>query len=71
MKFNHNKKRNTAFIYEVLIAELSKASMANDNDKKNKLVNLLKENFSKGKILKRDLDIYRSFDDVSLYVVLH
>ena len=65
MKFNHNKKRNTAFIYEVLIAELSKASMASDNDKKNKLVNLLKENFSKGKILKRDLDIYRSFDDVS------
>ena len=65
MKFNHNKKRNTAFLYEVLILELSKAAMASDSEKKNTLVALLKENFYKGSDLKRDLDIYRSFDDVS------
>ena len=65
MKFSHNKKRNTAFIYEVLVVELSKASMAAESEKKNKLVTLLKELFSKGRILKRDLDIYKSFDDVS------
>ena len=65
MKFSHNKKRNTAFIYEILVVELSKASMAGLGEKRNKLVTLLKEYFSKGKILKRDLDIYKSFDDVS------
>ena len=65
MKFNHNKKRNTAFLYEILILELSKAAMTSDSEKKNKLVALLKENFYKGSDLKRDLDIYRSFDDVS------
>ena len=65
MKFNHNKKRNTAFLYEMLIVELSKASMTKDNVRKNKLVFLLKEYFSKDSGLRRDLDIYRSFDDVS------
>jgi len=65
MKFKHNKKRNTAFIYEVLIVELSKASMSSDNNKKNKLVNLLKEHFSKKSPLRRDLDIYKSFEKTS------
>jgi len=64
MKFNHNKKRNTAFIYEVLVVELARAAMSNDNVKKDKLVSLLKENFSRGKELKRDLDIYRSFNEL-------
>ena len=57
MKFNHNKKRNTAFLYEILILELSKAAMESDLEKKNKLVRLLKEHFYKGSDLKRDLDI--------------
>ena len=65
MKFRHNKKRNTAFIYEVLIVEYSKATMVGAHDKKNKLINLLKENFSKGNLLKKDLDIYRSFEKIS------
>jgi uncharacterized protein YicC (UPF0701 family) len=65
MKFKHNKKRNTAFIYETLIVELSKASMASNEEKKEKLVFLFKEHFSKNTLLRRDLDIYRSFDGVS------
>ena len=36
MKMKHNKKRNTAFMYEVLIKELSKASMNNLQEKKEK-----------------------------------
>ena len=65
MKFSHNKKRNTVFLYEILIVELSKASMTADANKKTKLVSLLKEYFSANSQLKNDLDIYRSFDDVS------
>ena len=29
-KFKHNKKRNTAFIYEILVRELTRAIMKND-----------------------------------------
>ena len=65
MKFKHNKKRNTAFIYEVLIVEVSKASMSGDENKKNKLISLLKECFYKNSALKRDLDIYKSFENTS------
>lgn len=65
MKFRHNKKRNTAFIYEVLIVEYSKASMSGDSSKKNKLINLLKKYFSKETLLKKDLYIYKSFEKTS------
>jgi len=63
MKFSHNKKRNTAFIYETLIMEFSKASMKKQNQRKQKILFILKEFFSKDKILKKDLEIYNSFQD--------
>jgi hypothetical protein len=65
MKFNHNKKRNTAFLYEVLIVELSKASMSNSLKKRARIIELLKEHFSKNSILRKELEIYRSFEDIS------
>ena len=64
MKFNHNKKRNTAFIYEVLVIELSKASMHENLNKKDQIIKILKEFFTKGKLLKKDLEIYRSFENI-------
>ena len=64
MKLKHNKKRNTAFIYEVLIKELSKASMHNLQEKKTEIINILKEFFVKGTPLKNELEIYRSFNDL-------
>lgn len=42
MKFKHNKKRNTAFIYETLIMEISKASMNRNEARKSSLVKMLK-----------------------------
>tara|TARA_B100000287_G_C20539714_1_gene744155 strand:- start:214 stop:1029 length:816 start_codon:yes stop_codon:yes gene_type:complete len=65
MKFRHNKKRNTAFIYEVLIKELSKASMKNLQERKRRVVHILKSFFSKDMPLKRELDIYHSFNELS------
>ena len=56
----HNKKRNTAFLYECLIRELTKAILKEDKIKQTKVKGLLKEFFSKGKVLKNELDIYRS-----------
>jgi hypothetical protein len=64
MKLRHNKKRNTAFVYEILINEISKASMHNLQEKKDKALKILKTFFSKNCLLREELDIYRSFDDL-------
>ena len=56
----HNKKRNTAFLYECLVKELTKAVVRKDNDLKLKITEVIKENFKKGTILKKDLEIYNS-----------
>ena len=60
MKMKHNKKRNTAFIFEVLIRELTK-SIVEKNDKKKKIIiSLIKENFKNKTLLARDLELYKS-----------
>ena len=64
MKMKHNKKRNTAFIYEVLINELSKSSMNNLQERKHKIINILKSFFYKGSPLKEELEIYHSFNNL-------
>ena len=67
MKYNHNKKRNTALIYEVLINELTKVTLNNDSKKREKIVDVLKEFFSKGKILSKELEIYKSLAGDTTY----
>ena len=61
MKYSHNKKRNTAFIYEALIVEMSKAVMHNKLQRKDRILRLIKEHFRKGTVLNKDLEIYKSF----------
>jgi hypothetical protein len=54
----HNKKRNTAFIYETLTRELTRAVVNKDQATKQKIGSLLKEFFSKGRILAQELELY-------------
>ena len=56
----HNKKRNTAFLYECLLKELTKSIVRKENDKKSQIIDILKEYFAKNKELAKDLDLYRS-----------
>jgi len=56
----HNKKRNTAFLYESLVKELTKAIVRQQEDRKGKIVKIIKENFVKGSPLQQDLDLYKS-----------
>ena len=60
MKIKHNKKRNTAFIYEALVRELTKSVINKDADKKAKITKIIKESFSKNKNLKKELDTYHT-----------
>ena len=63
MKIKHNKKRNTAFLYEALVRELSKATIKKDSEKKNTIVSILKEHFKNGSHLHRELKIYQNILD--------
>ena len=56
----HNKKRNTAFLYECLIRELTKAILKEDKVRQTKVKGLLKEFYTKGKALGQELGLYKS-----------
>ncbi len=55
----HNKKRNTAFLYECLIKELTKSIVRKDESKKAKVLSIIKENFNTKSTLKHDLELYK------------
>jgi hypothetical protein len=59
MRLKHNKKRNTAFLYEVLAKEVAKAIVVKDLKKKDSILALMKEFFSKGKVLRQELELYK------------
>ena len=56
----HNKKRNTAFLYECLIRELTRAIIKENKEKQETIQTILKEFFMKGKPLKNELNLYSS-----------
>ena len=60
MKNKHNKKRNTAFIFEALLREMSKSIIGKDKSRKKKIFDVLQEHFSKGTILEQELQCYRA-----------
>jgi len=60
MKIKHNKKRNTAFVYEALIREATVATLKGDKATRDKALHLIKKHFKPNNILKRDLVCYRS-----------
>jgi len=60
MKLKHNKKRNTAFLYEALVKEITKAVINKDVKRKNALVSMVKEHFAPNTILRVELDLIKS-----------
>jgi len=63
MKRRHNKKRNTAVVYEAMVKEATAAILRRDNITKNKIVSLLKKHFAIGSVLKKDLECYHSLSE--------
>ena len=64
-KYRHNKKRNTAFLFEVLIKEMAKCVMNKDIARQTAVAQVVKRHFGKGTLLYEDLHIYRAIDDTS------
>ena len=59
-KTRHNKKRNTAFLYEALVRELTKCIVSKDETRKGIVVSLVKEHFAKGTALRSELDLSKT-----------
>ena len=60
MKIKHNKKRNTAFVYEILIKEATVAILKKDTKRRNNVINIIKKHFKSDSLLRKDLECYRS-----------
>ena len=60
MRLKHNKKRNTALVYEILIRELTESVVKKNKNKQNKIVSIIKDHFKKDSALKEELELYRS-----------
>ena len=60
MKKRHNKKRNTAFVYEALVREATVAVLRKDTERHNKVVNILKKHFGGASLLKKEMECYRA-----------
>lgn len=60
MKTRHNKKRNTAFVFEALVREVTKSIVAGNTNRKRKVVSIVKEHFSSGTLLNKELKCYKA-----------
>ena len=56
----HNKKRNTAFLYEALLKEVTKAIISGDKAAKRTAISILKESFAPRTILSEELELYKT-----------
>jgi len=63
MKRKHNKKRNTALVYEALIKEATAAILRGDHETKQKIVSIVQEHFSPYSLLRKDLQCYQSLSE--------
>ena len=60
MRLKHNKKRNTAFVYEALVRELTKSIVKSDKNKQNKISSIIKDHFAKNTHLNEELNLYKT-----------
>jgi hypothetical protein len=63
VKTKHNKKRNTAFLYEVIVREITSAVLQKNEKQKKFLVKVCKNFFSRGQVLKKELDLYSAIHE--------
>jgi len=59
VKSKHNKKRNTALIYEALARHLTKSIIAKNVEAKDKIISIIKEHFHKETVMAKELQLYR------------
>ena len=67
-KTRHNKKRNTAFLYEALVRELTKSIVSKDGERKSAIISIMKEHFATGTVLRKELDLFKDlYENTSMH----
>jgi ATP-dependent Lon protease len=62
-RIKHNKKRNTGFLYETLMVELTKAVLSENHANKQVILEIVKQYFSNDTSLKQDLSFYKALNE--------
>ena len=65
MSRKHNKKRNTGFLYESLVVEMTNAMIDKDLNKRDAIKEALQEYFKTGTELHKELNLYKSVLDAT------
>jgi hypothetical protein len=65
MKVKHNKKRNTAFLFEALIKELTKSVISKETRRTKFVKDILREHFRSGTVLSKELECYNALVEKS------
>ena len=65
MKLKHNKKRNTAFLYEVLVRELASSVVEKNHKLQETLATIINTSFGKGTLLYEELNLYKTLYESS------
>lgn len=60
IKFKHNKKKNSAFLYEVLVLELTRSVLRKDESRRREITSLIKKTFRFGTEMHKELRLYHS-----------
>jgi len=64
-KSRHNKKRNTAFLYEVLVQEITKSVLSKNEERKECALEVCKKFFSKTSPLHKEREVYNSLLEIN------
>ena len=67
-KYKHNKKKNSAFLYETLVLELTKSVLNKDLAAKAKITNIIKESFGPRTALYQELNYIIQFIKLIMYI---
>ena len=63
MKTKHNKKRNTAVLYEILVREMVRSIVDKDSNRKKKITEIVKESFGNGSVLGQEIQCYSALNE--------
>ena len=59
-KIKHNKKRNTIFLYETLVRELTKATVEKDQERRETILDIVKGHFGACTLMGKEVRIYKN-----------
>ena len=65
IKAKHNKKRNTAFLYEALVREIAKSVINKHPQRNNFIILLVKEHFTQNTELAKELELYKTLSETN------